>query len=108
MTFFATTTVKTTEKATLHPTLRPAPKTGIKTAGENIGHTVNHTENHTVNTVKAILKILTDNPSVTIAELCVMTGKARPTINEHIAHLKAKNRIRRVGPDKGGHWEVIG
>ena len=102
------TTEKTTLQTTLHPTLRPAPKTGIKTAGENIGHTVNHTENHTVNTVKAILKILADNPSVTIAELCVMTGKARPTINEHIAHLKAKNRIRRVGPDKGGHWEVIG
>ena len=82
-------------------------KDGVKLAGEKVGHTENHTENHTVNTVNAILKSLADNPSVTIAELCVITGKARPTINEHIAHLKAKNRIRRVGPDKGGHWEVV-
>jgi predicted HTH transcriptional regulator len=24
-----------------------------------------------------------------------------------IAQLKDDNRIKRVGPDKGGHWEII-
>lgn len=24
-----------------------------------------------------------------------------------IAKLQAEDRIRRVGPDKGGHWEVL-
>ena len=78
-------------------------KTDSHKAQEDSGHTENHTEN----TVDTILKILADDPRVTIARLCEMTRKSRPTITEHIAKLKAMNRIRRVGPDKGGHWEVV-
>jgi len=33
--------------------------------------------------------------------------KASGTIKEHIRILKKEGRIRRVGADKGGHWEVI-
>jgi hypothetical protein len=25
----------------------------------------------------------------------------------HLRHLRAENKICRVGPDKGGYWEVI-
>jgi predicted HTH transcriptional regulator len=28
-------------------------------------------------------------------------------IKKQIEKLKASGRIKRVGPDKGGHWEVI-
>ena len=28
-------------------------------------------------------------------------------IQKHIERLKDAQRLRRVGPDKGGHWEVI-
>ena len=31
----------------------------------------------------------------------------RSTIQKHLANLKSAGRIRRVGPDKGGHWEVL-
>ena len=78
-------------------------KTDSHKAQEDSGHTENHTEN----TVDTMLKILADEPRVTIARLCEMTRKSRSTITEHIAKLKAMNRIRRVGPDKGGHWEVV-
>ena len=78
-------------------------KTDSHKAQEDSGHTENHTEN----TVDTILKILADEPRVTIARLCEMTRKSRSTITDHIAKLKAMNRIRRVGPDKGGHWEVV-
>lgn len=89
--------------------MRPIADRGIE-SGEKPdegNHTENHTENHTVNTCNTILEIIGNDPYVTIARLCALTGKSRPTINEHIANLKAKNRIRRIGPDKGGHWEVV-
>lgn len=69
--------------------------------------TENHTGNHTESTVDTILEIIKNDPFVAIARLCEKTGKSRPTINEHIANLKAKNLIRRVGPARGGHWEVL-
>ena len=29
------------------------------------------------------------------------------TIEKHLKKLKEQGIIRRVGPDKGGHWEII-
>ena len=34
-------------------------------------------------------------------------GISRQAIQKHLANLKAAGRLRRVGPDKGGHWEVV-
>lgn len=88
--------------------IRQVDRNGSKST-EN--HTENHTENqignHTESTVDTILEIIKNDPFVAIARLCEKTGKSRPTINEHIANLKVKNLIRRVGPARGGHWEVL-
>lgn len=32
---------------------------------------------------------------------------SRRTIAKQIAVLKAENKLRRVGADNGGHWEII-
>ena len=32
---------------------------------------------------------------------------SRSAIQKHIERLKDAQRLRRIGPDKGGHWEVI-
>ena len=29
-------------------------------------------------------------------------------IEKHLRKLREQGLIRRVGPDKGGHWEVVG
>ena len=34
-------------------------------------------------------------------------GISRSAIQKHVEHLKDAQRIRRIGPDKGGHWEVV-
>lgn len=44
------------------------------------------------------------NPYVTYNELSVITGK---TIRVHINKLKKMKLIKRIGPDKGGHWEIL-
>lgn len=54
-------------------------------------------------TVEKITRIIKENPTITIKELSL----TRRGVEEQIKSLKAKGIIRRVGPDKGGHWEVI-
>lgn len=46
--------------------------------------------------------------AITIAQLAATLGISDRAIKKQIAQLKAAGRIRRVGPDKGGHWEVNG
>jgi ATP-dependent DNA helicase RecG len=54
-----------------------------------------------------ILEILGSRPEASYDELAELTLKGRSSIMRHIARLKARGRLKRVGPKKGGHWEVI-
>jgi ATP-dependent DNA helicase RecG len=47
------------------------------------------------------------NPNISIEELAVICGLTRDGINYNIRNLKKQGILRRVGPDKGGHWEVL-
>ena len=58
-------------------------------------------------TVEKITRIIKENPTITIKELSLLLSLTRRGVEEQIKSLKAKGIIRRVGPDKGGHWEVI-
>ena len=46
-------------------------------------------------------------PEVTTQELAEMLGISRRAVAKHIAALQASARILRIGPDKGGHLEVV-
>jgi len=57
-------------------------------------------------TQRKILGLIRENPAISKGELAGRIGISTTAIDKNIASLKAKGRIRRVGPDKGGHWEV--
>jgi tetratricopeptide (TPR) repeat protein len=54
-----------------------------------------------------ILELLSASPSITISEIAVRLGMTKRGVDKNIKRLKEQGVIRRVGPDKGGHWEVI-
>ena len=58
-------------------------------------------------TATRIVELLRDNPRLTQNGLALAIGISRQAIQKHLGNLKAAGRLRRVGPDKGGHWEVI-
>jgi len=58
-------------------------------------------------THKQIIENMLMNPKVTYNELADITGKTRETIRVHIKMLKEMKLIKRIGPHKGGHWEII-
>ena len=53
-----------------------------------------------------IINIIRNNPTVTQLELSNMLKISPKAIEKHIKNLREDGIIRRVGPDKGGHWEV--
>ena len=55
-----------------------------------------------------ILKMIRKNPTVTTQEMMDSLGLSRAGIEKIVKKLKQERRISRVGPDKGGHWKVIG
>ena len=54
-----------------------------------------------------ILDLLARNPKLTFAGMVKALGISRSAIQKHVEHLKDAQRIRRISPDKGGHWEVV-
>ena len=62
----------------------------------------------TKKTSEKILRIIARNQRTTISELAEAIGVTTRSIERNIKNLQAQGRLRRSGPDKDGHWEVIG
>lgn len=55
-----------------------------------------------------ILEIISQDPMISAQQLAKMVGISQRKIEQNIAKLKTRGRLNRVGPDRGGHWEVSG
>lgn len=58
-------------------------------------------------TREKILALIAEHPSITTAELAEQIDISTKGIEWQLAKLKAAGTLRRVGPDHGGHWEVL-
>jgi len=56
-------------------------------------------------TSQKIIELIEQNPAITIAELAQKLGISSRAVKFHLSALKKEGIIKRVGPDKGGHWE---
>ena len=54
-----------------------------------------------------LLSILSVAPNATTADLVSATGLSTSGVEKNLRELKASGRLRRIGPDRGGHWEVV-
>ena len=54
-----------------------------------------------------ILGAIRQNPSVTRQELAIIIERSPDAVKRQLEKLKQNGVIRRIGPDKGGRWEVI-
>lgn len=57
--------------------------------------------------VEKVIQIIEEKPDVTIKEIASLLGKSNRRAEEQIRKMKEQKIIRRVGPDKGGYWELI-
>ena len=54
-----------------------------------------------------ILKLIKTNPTHTAKTMASCLGLSVQAIRKQIAILKSEKRLRRVGPDNGGRWELL-
>ena len=54
-----------------------------------------------------IVELIRKRPGITTSEMAETIGVSRRTIVNITNKLREEGAIRRVGPDKGGHWEVM-
>jgi len=64
-------------------------------------------EKTTQKTTQKILALLRQNPHMTREELAKAVGISEAGIKFNLNKMKKQNLLKRVGPDKGGHWEVV-
>ena len=66
----------------------------------------NVTENVTENRLLLILEEMKKNTSITTTDLARILHVTRRTIHRDIDLLKQQGHLTRIGPDKGGYWQV--
>ena len=60
-----------------------------------------------VKTGDALLELLRKNPQMTLAEVAAVVGRSVRAVEMASSKLVRAGRLRFVGPQKGGHWEVL-
>jgi predicted HTH transcriptional regulator len=54
-----------------------------------------------------IIDLILADPTLSLPEIALALSKSESAVKRAIRKLRENNRLRRVGPDKGGHWEVL-
>jgi ATP-dependent DNA helicase RecG len=81
--------------------------TGEVPVSDDVSNTGNTSEKTGEKTGEKIIKLININPEITAAELSTLIGISIKGIEWHLTKMKNDHLIRRIGPDKGGYWEII-
>ena len=54
-----------------------------------------------------IIELIKNDPNISAAAIAEQIGLSSRAVEKQLKKLRDENLIRRVGPDKGGHWEII-
>ena len=73
---------------------------------ENEEKNVIEKKDTTQKTSQKIVELIQNNKEISTQEMANIIGIDRRNIARQIKNLQTKGIIRRIGPDKGGHWEV--
>ena len=58
-------------------------------------------------TEEQIIVLIMQEPTISTEQIGVTLGISKRAVLKQVQKLKAQGRLQRIGPDKGGHWEVI-
>jgi predicted HTH transcriptional regulator len=59
-----------------------------------------------VKTSVKILNLIKSNNRITIPEIAAIIGITERSVERNLENLKKAEKLQRIGPDKGGHWEI--
>lgn len=82
----------------------------VKKDAEDIAQksTVKSTVKSNVKSTVKILEAIKENNNISAKEIAENIGLSLSGVEKQLAKLKQEGLLRRIGPDKGGHWEIAG
>jgi ATP-dependent DNA helicase RecG len=63
--------------------------------------------NISLKTSLKILDMIIANNEITLAEIAQTLKISERAVKYQINSLKKKGKLKRIGPDKGGHWKIV-
>lgn len=91
-------------RATESKSMNTAVRSSVNTEATS---SVNTGGRSSVNTSDRIVNMMRDNPEITVPELASQLGITKRAIEKQISQLREQEIIGRIGPAKGGHWEIL-
>ena len=74
---------------------------------ENVGETSGECRENVGKTSGKILELIKANPEITIPEIAFIIGISDRSIERNLQKLQEQNILKRIGANKGGHWEIM-
>ena len=85
--------IKASKRGSLKNALQSAPESALQSAPESALQIINEIKN---------------KPNITLSEIAAKIGVSRRWIAKNMKILQDSGVVRRIGPNKGGYWEIIG
>jgi len=79
----------------------------VAISSEKIGEKFGEVAESSEKTDDKILGLVRNNPLVTISELADTLQRSTRAIEKQIKALQERKSLKRIGPDRGGHWELL-
>ena len=54
-----------------------------------------------------ILNLIEEKPNITLREISDIIGISYRAAKKNVHNLKNQGKLRRIGPNRGGHWEIL-
>ncbi|KNC92380.1 Fic family protein [Trabulsiella odontotermitis] len=82
-------------------------KDGIDDLSEEVSEQMSEKKNRYLTEQEStILNLLADNPLLSAAKIAATLGVASRTVERHLKALQRKEKLQRVGANKGGYWQI--
>ena len=87
--------------------LKSGDKMAINTKnGDKSSDKVAINEENSEKSSEKIIELIKNDPNISAAAIAEQIGVSSRAVEKQLKKLRDENLIRRVGPDKGGHWEI--
>lgn len=73
---------------------------------DNINGNINDKGSSNGNLNETVLLILQKFPAITLEEISTKINRSKRTVSRLVKQLQSSGKLRRIGSNKGGHWEV--
>jgi predicted HTH transcriptional regulator len=73
---------------------------------KSVARTAKRTKRNLEETSEKILKLIHKNSSITIHEMVNIIGVSQRSIERNLKKLQIENKLKRIGADIGGYWEL--